>query len=232
MITQKLAARWLLAIFGVACFLSVAALPANVMLEHVAGSSVRIELPASLGSGVYIGGGLIITAAHVVVDAPRAVLGTDAAGNPVLGAPIVKIISDAGDVQDGEVLWVNRTYDIAAVRPSNQKRFTAASLACRDAIVGEEISAEGNPVGIQFITMYGHVAGVTREFAPNWKEAFVSSMTVISGMSGGATFDQFGQVLGITVGAMDPHGSANSANEGGLGFIVPSLTVCHLLGRS
>ncbi|MBZ9973531.1 serine protease [Mesorhizobium sp. BR1-1-12] len=187
-----------------------------------AGSSVRIELPASLGSGVYIGNGVIITAAHVVADAPRPADG---------GLPTVRLISDQGDVQDGEVLWLNKDYDIAAVRPKNARRFLEADLACRDVVVGEPLVAEGNPVGVQFISMHGYVSGAPRAFLPNWKSGFVTDMTVISGMSGGGIYDAGGEVVGITVGAFDPHGVAGQAAQGGMGFAVPSSVICGLLGR-
>ncbi|MBZ9984912.1 serine protease [Mesorhizobium sp. BR-1-1-8] len=197
-----------------------------------AGSAVRIELAAGLGSGVYIGNGVVITAAHVVADAPRAVLGSDGQGGNVYGAPTVRLISDLGDVQDGEVLWINKEYDIAAVRPTNSRRFTAASLACREPDLGEALVAEGNPAGVQFIQMHGFVSGDTRPFLPNWKSGFVTDMTVISGMSGGGIYDQFGAVIGITVGAFDPHGSQGQTAQGGMGFAVPSSVVCSLLGRA
>lgn len=197
-----------------------------------AGSSVRIELPAGLGSGVYIGNGVIITAAHVVDDAPRIAIGTDGDGKQVFGPPTVKLISDLGDVQNGEVLWINKAYDIAAVRPSNSKRFTTAALACRDAEVGEQLAAEGNPLGMQFITMHGYVSGAARDMTPMWKSAFVTDMTVISGMSGGGIYDDYGQVIGITVGASDPRGKQGEAAAGGMGMAVPSSVVCSLLGRS
>ncbi len=197
----------------------------------VAGSSVRIELPAGLGSGVYIGNGVVITAAHVVSDAPRAAIGTGQDGKQVFGPPSVRLISDLGDVQDGEVLWVNKTYDIAAVRPANAKRFTVASLACRDALVGEELSAEGNPLGMQFITMHGYVSGAVREMQPNWKAAFITDMTTISGMSGGPVYDDNGQVVGITVGTADPNAKPGGAAVAAWGFVVPSSAVCGLLGR-
>ncbi|MBZ9943418.1 trypsin-like peptidase domain-containing protein [Mesorhizobium sp. BR1-1-13] len=188
----------------------------------VAGSSVRIELATSLGSGVYIGNGVIITAAHVVVDAARPADG---------GLPTVRLISDQGDVQEGEVLWLNKDYDIAAVRPKNARRFTSAPLACRDVVVGEQLVAEGNPAGVQFISMHGYVSGSPRPFLPNWKSGFVTDMTVISGMSGGGIYDAGGDVIGITVGAFDPHGQQGQTAQGGMGFAVPSSVVCSLLGR-
>ncbi len=183
--------------------------------ETIAGSSVRIETSTGLGSGVYIGGGVIITAAHVVDDNPT-----------------VKLVSDAGDVQDGTVLWVNKTYDIAAIRPDNSKRFLAANLACRDPIVGETIMAEGNPMGLKFLSFKGSISGAAREFLPKWKSAYVIDVTIASGMSGGPSYDEFGEVIGINVGVADPHGSAGQAAAGGMGFTVPSMAVCQLLGRA
>jgi S1-C subfamily serine protease len=208
--------HWLLILIGLAVVIILVGceLP-NQDPATIAGSSVRIELPDGLGSGVYIGNGIVITAAHVV--------GNNAS---------VKLISDIGDSQIGEVLWINKVYDIAAIRPANSRRFHAADLACREAIVGEPLVAEGNPVGVEFISMHGYVSGVAREFLPNWKSGFVTDMTVISGMSGGGIYDQFGEVIGITVGAMDPHGKAGEAAAGGMGFAVPSSVVCSLMGRA
>lgn len=196
-----------------------------------AGSSVRIELASGLGSGVYIGNGIIITAAHVVDGAPRSRVEVQP-GVTTDGPPTVRLISDLGDVQDGEVLWINKEYDIAAVRPSNARRFTAAKLAGREPDLGEALVAEGNPAGVQFIQMHGYVSGDARPFLPNWKSGFVTDMTVISGMSGGGIYDQFGDVIGITVGAFDPHGAQGQTAQGGMGFAVPSSVVCSLLGRS
>lgn len=194
----------------------------------IAGSSVRIELPTGMGSGVYIGG-LIITAAHVVGDAPRCNSAGECSPDRL---PTVKLISDLGDVQDGEVLWLNKAYDIAAVRPANAKRFTKATLACRDTIVGESLMAEGNPVGIPFLTFRGSVSGKPQEFLPNWKSAYVIDVTISSGMSGGPSYDDYGEVIGINVGVADPHGKQGEPASGGMGFAVPSSVVCELLGRS
>lgn len=179
-----------------------------------ASAAVRIELATGLGSGVYIGNGVIVTAAHVVGDVAT-----------------VTLRSDAGDVQRGEVLWTNKQYDIAAIKPANARRFNAATLACRDALVGEPLVSEGNPFGLQFISMRGYVASKTSEYAPQWKAAFVTDISMASGMSGGPAFDAYGEVIGINVGVVDPHGSASGATSG-FAFVVPSSVVCGLLGRA
>ena len=198
-----------------------------------AGSAVRIELATGLGSGVYIGNGVIITAAHVVDSAIRPVLARDSNGVAVAyGPPTVKLVSDLGDKQDGEVLWINKDYDIAAVRPTNARRFTEASLACRDVAIDEPIVAEGNPVGMEFLRFKGMVAGKATEYLPNWKSAYVIDVTITSGMSGGPSYDVNGNVVGINVGVADVHGEQGKAASGGMGFTVPSSVVCGLLGRA
>ncbi|MCG7507047.1 S1 family peptidase [Mesorhizobium retamae] len=179
-----------------------------------ASSVVRIETDTGLGSGVYIGGGVVITAAHVVATSS----GT------------IKLRSDDGDVQQGEVLWINQQYDIAAVRPANSKRFAAASLSCRTPSVGEEITAKGNPFGLKFITMRGYVASKPSEYSPSWKSAFIVDVSMASGMSGGPAYDQYGKVVGINVGVVDPHGNERGSTSG-FAFVVPSNAVCGLLGR-
>lgn len=185
-----------------------------IHVPQQASAAVRIETAMGLGSGVYIGNGIVLTAAHVVH-----------------GDRVVRLISDVGDIQDGEVLWTNAAYDIAAVRPANARRFAEAYLDCRAVVVGEAITARGEPVGIRDITMHGYVSGEPRALEPKWKNAFVTDMTVISGMSGGGVSDAYGNIVGINVGAMDPHGAEGEAAAGGLAFAVPSSVVCALLGR-
>lgn len=191
--------------------------PQPVFVDAKAGADVRIEAievtPAGeqhgVGSGVYIGNGVIITAAHVISSAKS-----------------FKIRTDVGDVQAGEILWLNREYDIAAVRPNAPGRFGEARLSCRKPRVGESIRAVGNPAGIEFVTMRGYVSGEERDAEPNWKSVFVTDLTTIGGMSGGGTYSASGELIGITVGTL-----GFGVPSGGLGFAVPGNVVCMLLGR-
>jgi S1-C subfamily serine protease len=53
-----------------------------------------------------------------------------------------------------------------------------------------------------------------------------------SGMSGGPAYDQYGDVIGINVGVIDPHGEKDKASASGFAFVVPGSAVCGLLGRA
>lgn len=176
-------------------------------------AAVRILTKDGVGSGVSIGNGFIVTAAHVV--------GKDKA---------VKIKLRDGAGSDGEVLWSNTAYDIAMVRIGSRQQ--GAAIDCGAAHVGDDIVSVGNPLGIDFVTAFGRIAGDPREHGP-WKSVYVTDATTIMGMSGGPVFSVDGKLIGITVGvAIAPvvvDGTAYPSVTG-FGFVVPSSVVCELMG--
>ena len=83
---------------------------------HQAGSVVKIMQGTGHGSGVHIGDGFIVTAAHVVGDAKE-----------------TEIKLDDGATRKAETLWVNKAYDIALVRVSARsaaQRWKWATARC------------------------------------------------------------------------------------------------------
>ena len=182
-------------------------------IEAALSPVVKIIVANGHGSGVSIGNGIIITAAHVVGD-----LST------------VKLKSAVGDIQPAEVLWVSKKYDIAYLKASNPKRLGTSSLACREPAQGETIIAKGNPLGVEFVSVWGHVAGPSRPAGP-WASVMVTDITTVPGQSGGPVYDAAGMVVGITVGVMvAPLGFG--ASLAGIGYVVPASAVCDLLARA
>jgi len=189
----------------------------------MATSVVKVQLTSGHGSGVHIGNGYIVTAAHVVAATLTA---TDDAGKSVT------LKTSDGKTRPVDVLWINAAYDLALLRTSADG-LEASPLDCRTAIDGELIKASGNPTSLEFVSAYGHVTGAAREEGP-WKTVLVTDMTVVMGMSGGPTFSEDGHVIGITVGvlsAMIPGGMLPQVSLTGFGMMVPSSAVCLLLGR-
>jgi S1-C subfamily serine protease len=175
-------------------------------------ATVKVLVENGLGSGVSIGNGFIVTAAHVVGDATG-----------------VKIKERDGKETTADVLWASKTYDIALLR--SDAYIPAATLSCRTAHVGDTITAVGNPLGLEFISTFGKIAGEPREMLPAWKSAFVTDITVIMGNSGGPVFDENGDLVGIAVGVLGVPGANDSKSYIGLSMVVPSSVVCALLGR-
>lgn len=203
--------RTILAAAFAALALSACATQTEPAARH--GTEVaKVILKDGHGSGVHIGQGYILTAAHVVGDSAR-----------------VRLKTSLGDIQDGTVLWSNKQYDIAMVRADRPERFATAHLSCRTAHAGEAIEARGNPVALEFVSSWGRISGDKRELGP-WKEVLITDSTTVMGMSGGGVFDSNGNVVGITVGVMTvPMGLGGSLT--GFGTIVPSSVVCMLMGR-
>ena len=104
-----------------------------------------------------------------------------------------------------------------------------AKLACHAVKVGDPIVAYGNPLKIEFVAAYGKIAGEPRETGP-WKSVYVTDITTVMGQSGGGTFADNGDLIGITVGVMAAQVGL-SGSLVGYGFVVPSADICGLLAR-
>lgn len=142
---------------------------------------VKVLVGQGHGSGVHIGNGYVLTAAHVTQ-----------------GKSVKLKLTDGTEVA-AETLWENRAYDIALLR--TEARMDVAPLVCRTAATGEHLTAYGNPMVLEFVSADGKVAGGVREFGP-WKSVLPVDMTIVMGMSGGAVLDRQGNVAGIAVGVL------------------------------
>jgi len=192
----------------------VAAVYKTVPALPPAGPVIKIMSGEGHGSGVHIGGGHVLTAAHVI---------------PIKPVPMTAK-GDDGREHKIEVLWVNREYDIALLYVEDDKAIGAARLECREPRRGENIVAVGNPIMLEFVETRGHVAGSARK-AGHWKWAVPSDISVAGGMSGGGIFSGSGHLIGITVGMLlQPLGFGGTAV--GIAFFVPGSTICNLLARA
>ncbi|WP_174020386.1 S1C family serine protease [Agrobacterium fabrum] len=205
--------------FLVALFLVVAATsaaayallppPASAATES---ATVKIQVNDGHGSGVHIGNGFIVTAAHVVGDAKD-----------------VQVKAKGGEFRKADVLWINKAHDIALLRTSPDG-MGSAHMSCVAAKAGSPIVAYGNPLAIEFVAAYGKIAGEARTTGP-WKSVYVTDITTVMGASGGPVFAENGDLIGITVGVMTAQ-IGFSGSLAGYGFVVPSSEVCGLLARS
>ncbi len=204
--------------FLVALFVLIAATSAAAYallpppaLPATESATVKIFPASGHGSGVHIGDGFIVTAAHVVGDAKE-----------------VQVKAKGGENRKADVLWINKAYDIALLRTSSAG-LGAAKLACHTVKAGDPIVAYGNPLQIEFVAAYGKIAGEPRKTGP-WNAVYVTDITTVMGQSGGGTFADNGDLIGITVGVMAaPIGFSGSLV--GYGYVVPSTAVCELLAR-
>ena len=177
----------------------------SVPKPSVPAAVVKIQLPGSHGSGVHIGAGRIITAAHVVSKAST-----------------VSVIDSNGVSREGTVLWSNTEYDVALVAapPLTSEGLT---LACRPLKVGEEVRLDGYPFKLGIVTTFGRVASGQAIQQGQWKEVSLVDGTLAPGMSGGPVTATDGSLVGINVGVIPGYPISS---------IVASGVLCGLLGRS
>lgn len=173
-------------------------------------SVVKVLVGEGHGSGVHIGNGYILTAAHVTHGQPAS----------------LKL--DNGELVGVEVLWENKDYDVALLRTN--AKLAHSKLSCRTAGDGERVVARGNPTVLEFVASEGKVTGGERVAGP-WRSALAVDMTIVMGMSGGGVFDERGNVVGLAVGALTASFGFSSSLTG-FGIIVPSSAVCALLART
>jgi S1-C subfamily serine protease len=164
-----------------------------------------------MGSGVDIGHGFILTAAHV------------ANSTEGFKEEDLKVKDSLGREHATELLWANHTYDVALLRVGDPDTIAGAHLSGRLLRQGEKLSFQGNPFDIQDVTTYGRVVKSVIEKQGPWAAANIVDGAIAPGMSGGPVWDAGGNVVGINVGVI---------KGSGLGFIVPGHVINALLGHS
>ena len=208
-----------------AAYINRPAVPAAItsMIERAtatapvtADAALLIKRPYGLGSGIYIGRGRIATAAHVVV-----------------GAKVVSLKSSDGRISSATVVAVDEKTDLAILQ--TDMRLLAADLSCAPVPVGTQIVAIGNPLGQEFVSAYGRIAGAAREVATS-RLVYVTDMTTVMGQSGSGVFAD-GKVVGIVSAAMLAPLQV-PGREGvyvpslvGFGYVVPSTLVCEMVAK-
>lgn len=183
--------------------------------------SVKLIGSNGHGSGTHIGGGYILTAAHVVD-----------------GAKSMKLKTSNGRFRYARVLWTNAQYDVALLR-TGEEGMATAHLSCAVLHEGDLIRADGNPLNIEFVSSSGKISGGLRDTGmPDGKgpaKAYITDMTTVMGMSGGGVFDQRGDLIGITsavaIAPLQTGPQSAVPSLTGFGFVVPSSVVCELMGR-
>ncbi|MBP3654204.1 MAG: trypsin-like peptidase domain-containing protein [Oscillospiraceae bacterium] len=177
----------------------------------IVGISTYVDGEAySWGSGVIMtADGYIITNTHVLD-----------------GADEVEVIGYDGKTYDALLVGADAISDIGVLKIEAKNLAAAQFVDSALVQVGDDAIAIGNPLGEQFSgTMTtGIISGISREMTYNNRTMSLlqTNAALNSGNSGGALFNIYGQVVGIT--NMKMMGSFTSVIEG-VGFAIPSATV-------
>ncbi len=172
---------------------------------------------AASGSGfVLTSDGYIVTNYHVIEDATS-----------------ITVSFYNGDSFPATLVGSEPENDIAVLK-IDAKGLTPVRLgSSKDLVVGEEVVAIGNPLGELTFTMTGGmVSALDRTITMSDGTAINVLQTdcaINSGNSGGALFNMYGQVIGITNAKYSRPASSNAASIEGICFAIPIDNVRDML---
>jgi len=181
-----------------------------VIMDAYGRLNLRYRLSMSLGSGVIIEGGYVVTNQHVIRDAAR-----------------IKIITNDGAKHDAEFIGANEDADIAVLRIVGGGEFPALPFANSDEVrAGQLVFAVGNPFGLSGTVTQGIISATKRQLTDDGRP-FLQTDTVINpGNSGGPLVDIRGQIVGINealyAGPEAGQGQNHPQTWAGVGLTIPS----------
>ena len=190
-------------------FAEVVALVADSVVEITTSETLRngIVNQSGAGSGVIVNqSGVIITNNHVIE-----------------GASNITVRLTNGNVYDATLVATDAETDIAVVKIEPKETLTVAVRGNSDNIVvGEEVLAIGNPLGLLGGTVTnGIVSAREREVTVEGETMVLlqHNAAISPGNSGGALFNMRGELIGIV------NAKYSSSGAEGLGFAIPMNTV-------
>lgn len=163
------------------------------------------------GSGFFISStGHIVTSKHVIDGATRIVVTTK-----------------TGERIDARVVGTDTVTDLALLEidtpPHTPRPFVRFSQ--RAVRVGERVIAIGNPFGLNGSVTSGILSAKGRNVGMGSFDDYLQIDAAINrGNSGGPTFDQTGEVIGVNTAIFSPTGSSV-----GIAFAIPALTAAEVV---
>ena len=157
------------------------------------------------GSGFFITpDGYIVTNNHVVE-----------------GAIKVQVVRDNGDILEAKVVGTDPGTDLALIKVDGEASFPAVALGHAEAKVGDWVIALGNPFGLEGTVTAGIVSARGRDIGMGAYDNFIQiDASVNRGNSGGPTFNQAGEVIGVNTAIFSPSGGSI-----GIAFAIPARMV-------
>jgi S1-C subfamily serine protease len=210
-------------------------LSAQEVYEKYAGSVVEVTstFPGSydifgqltgggqaLGTGFVVSAdGYILTNAHVVAEGGRA------------ASDVTVKFKDSDAAIPATLVGADESTDVALLRidPDQAPELTPIPLGdSSQVVVGEQVVAIGNPLGLESSLSSGVVSATDRELqSPNGATitgGIQTDAAINSGNSGGPLIDAGGQVIGI-----NEQIASQSGGNDGIGFAVPINTAVQVM---
>jgi S1-C subfamily serine protease len=194
---------------SLAAFLAACATEPRSNREALNQATVLIEHAKGHGTGTIVGPNQVLTAYHVVADAP------------------LEVIFFEGPAVGGTVHWYDEALDLALIDVAVPSRYRATELACEDLRIGQHLIAVGHPMRARWVAADGRLPTL----------AGVGGLGLVPlgfeiglGSSGGPVFDDDGRVAGVALAILAERRSASAGYEvfkdTGMGLMLPASAFC------
>ncbi|WP_376988307.1 trypsin-like peptidase domain-containing protein [Bosea sp. R86505] len=159
----------------------------------------------SQGSGFFISqDGYVVTNNHVVDKASE-----------------VQLVTDDGKTLNAKVIGTDPRTDLALLKVTEGGSYPFVRLATAKPRIGEWVLAVGNPFGLGGTVTAGIVSAQGRDIGSGPYDDFLQIDAAVNrGNSGGPTFNQKGEVVGVNTAIFSPSGG-----NVGIAFAIPASTV-------
>jgi serine protease Do len=159
----------------------------------------------SQGSGFFISqDGYVVTNNHVVANAAE-----------------VQLVTDGGKTLSAKVIGTDPRTDLALLKVNESGSYPFVQLAPGKPRIGEWVLAVGNPFGLGGTVTAGIVSAQGRDIGSGPYDDFLQIDAAVNrGNSGGPTFNQKGEVVGVNTAIYSPSGG-----NVGIAFAIPAATV-------
>lgn len=150
----------------------------------------------------------------------------------VEGANAIQITTYDNESYDAELIGYDESSDIAVLK-IDAENLTPVILGDSDRLnVGDSVVAIGNPLGqLAFSLTSGSVSALNRRISiSNVPMNLIQTDCAInSGNSGGALFNSYGEVIGITNAKYSSSGTSMTAAIENIGFAIPINNVSNII---
>ena len=150
----------------------------------------------------------------------------------VEGANAIQITTYDNESYDAELIGYDESSDIAVLKV-DAENLTPVILGDSDRLnVGDSVVAIGNPLGqLAFSLTSGSVSALNRRISiSNVPMNLIQTDCAInSGNSGGALFNSYGEVIGITNAKYSSSGTSMTAAIENIGFAIPINNVSNII---
>ena len=137
----------------------------------------------------------------------------------------IKVTMYDGSSYDAELIGYDESNDIAVLKVDAENLSPVVLSDSDNLNVGDSVVAIGNPLGeLTFSLTAGVVSALDREVTLSGNvtmELIQTDCAINSGNSGGALFNMYGEVVGITNAKYSSSSSSSSASIDNIGFAIP-----------